>query len=54
MIEDKPQAINHFTIKLPFPENGTLKPYKSAHTSGKVKKDKHKLDKFTYYKINEK
>ena len=50
---DTPIVVNHFTIKIPLPEKATLQPYKSAHTSSKTKKSKHKFDKFTYYRINE-
>ena len=50
---DTPLVVNHFTIKIPLPEKSTLQPYKSAHTSGKSKKCKHKFDKFTYYRVKE-
>ena len=52
MDPELPKLINHFTIRIAFPEKGTLTPYKSAHSSTKGKKNKHKFNKFTYYRLN--
>ena len=41
----------HFGENIPLPADATLSPYKSHHTSTKVKKSKQKFEEFTYYRI---
>jgi hypothetical protein len=47
------KEIQHFNAKIALPPTATLKNYERNHTSINKKKNKHKFDKFTYYKINQ-
>ncbi len=46
------KQILHFQSKIEIPPTSTLKNYERNHTSVNKKKNKHKFDKFTYYRIN--
>ena len=48
-----PNPIKHFHLDYELPQWATIQPYTKTHQKGANKpKNKHKLNKFTYYRIN--
>ena len=51
--QSPPTTIKHFHLDYSLPKWATIQPYVKAHQKGVNKpKNKHKLNKFTYYRLN--
>jgi len=48
-----PNPIKHFHLNYELPKWATIQPFTKTHQKGANKpKNKHKLNKFTYYRVN--
>lgn len=48
----KISQLMHFKVEIPMPPEATISAYKPHHTTTKLKKNKHKFDEFTYYRVD--